>query len=317
MRQALFDGMRRAAEKTLTGYLRVTPDETVLLIYDESTEEIAAAFTDTAPAAGVSLAARKIAFTGRGGADPDHETCELMKKYPVIIGATRFSLTHCPALTAARLLSARAATLPGITPELFARGLTVSPDEFDALGAKWLGLLSSGPCDIRVRSKSGSDIRFKTGLHPVKSDNGRLDVKGAVGNLPAGEVFIAPDEGTAAGTLVIDGSIAGQKWTPESEPAVIKVEKGRAVSFDGVRGRELEKTLSVCGPEALMLAEFGIGVNPVLKLGGCLLEDEKVLGAVHFAFGNNKGFGGTLEAPVHIDCVISNFTVSANGRTVD
>ena len=52
------------------------------------------------------------------------------------------------------------------------------------------------------------------------------------------------------------------------------------------------------------MAEFGIGTNPFLHLSGNLLEDEKVKGTIHIAFGNSASMGGSNQVPVHIDCLI-------------
>ena len=63
-------------------------------------------------------------------------------------------------------------------------------------------------------------------------------------------------------------------------------------------------------------AEFGIGTNPFLKVSGNLLEDEKVKGTIHLAFGNSRGMGGDNDVPVHIDCVIRRPSVYIDGRLV-
>ena len=41
------------------------------------------------------------------------------------------------------------------------------------------------------------------------------------------------------------------------------------------------------------MAEFGIGTNDKAILTGVILEDEKVMGTIHIAFGDNKSMGGT------------------------
>lgn len=48
---------------------------------------------------------------------------------------------------------------------------------------------------------------------------------------------------------------------------------------------------------------------------GNVLEDERVFGTVHIAFGSNKSFGGETEANVHIDCVVKNL-VSIDNKEV-
>jgi leucyl aminopeptidase (aminopeptidase T) len=35
-----------------------------------------------------------------------------------------------------------------------------------------------------------------------------------------------------------------------------------------------------------------------------VLEDEKILGTVHVAFGASGGIGGTVSVPIHLDVVI-------------
>ena len=47
-----------------------------------------------------------------------------------------------------------------------------------------------------------------------------------------------------------------------------------------------------------------------------MLEDEKVLGTVHIASGNNRGFGGNVDVPIHLDGMIIDPTVTIDGVMV-
>ena len=40
-----------------------------------------------------------------------------------------------------------------------------------------------------------------------------------------------------------------------------------------------------------------------------LLEDEKVLGTIHIALGDNKSMGGLVDVPIHLDGVVKKPTV--------
>jgi leucyl aminopeptidase (aminopeptidase T) len=192
--------------------------------------------------------------------------------------------------------------------------LKTDPLELKSTGDKLLKKLQ-GKHTVKVQSPGGTDIEFKIGKYKIVNDDGCIWENGMCGNLPAGEIFVAPDPESANGTLVIDGSIGSFDWKPDDKPAIIKVENGKAVSFEGERGKELEKTLGKHGEKGFVLAEFGIGSNPYMKMGGNLLEDEKVKGTVHFAFGDNCGFGGSNSVPVHIDGLVLSPSITADGET--
>ena len=64
------------------------------------------------------------------------------------------------------------------------------------------------------------------------------------------------------------------------------------------------------------LAELGIGTNERATLTGNMLEDEKILGTVHVAFGASAGIGGTVSVPVHLDCLILEPTLEIGGTRV-
>jgi leucyl aminopeptidase (aminopeptidase T) len=83
---------------------------------------------------------------------------------------------------------------------------------------------------------------------------------------------------------------------------MLTVNNGRLTEATGNDGKRLLQLLG--DGNGSIIAEFGIGTNKKARLTGNVLEDEKVFGTVHIAFGSNKSFGGTNEAGVHIDCVI-------------
>lgn len=90
--------------------------------------------------------------------------------------------------------------------------------------------------------------------------------------MPAGEAYIAPVEGTASGTLVFDGSLAG--WGKLADPVRVSVENGLVKQISGGEAAQwLETTLNKCGPAARNIAELGIGTNIQAVLSGYIIED--------------------------------------------
>jgi leucyl aminopeptidase (aminopeptidase T) len=170
---------------------------------------------------------------------------------------------------------------------------------------------------VRVTALSGTDISFSIeGRLAHGRKGGIYRDPGQWGNLPCGEAFVAPVEGSAQGLYVVDASHGGIGKL--SEPIRITVEDGRAVRFEG--GHEatgLRGLLESVGePEAYNLAEFGIGCNHAARICGITLEDEKVLGTCHLALGRNDLFGGTTSTGVHVDGVLARPSVALDGETL-
>ncbi len=308
--------MQNAARNVLTLALGVKKSETTLLIYDKPTENVGKAFICAAAELGLPLTPRMIDVSAGHGADPDPETVGMMQKHNVVIGATFHSLTHCAAMTAARHEHGiRGCTLPGITDDIFIRSMQAEPAMLSADGERWKKILA-GTHQVRIVTEKGTDLKFSIGSCPVLVDDADCRTGGIVGNIPAGEVFMVPDPGTANGKIVIDASIGSILWHEGDPDCTVEVRGGSAVSFESERGKLLEQKLAAAGKNGFVLAEFGIGTNPFLKISGNLLEDEKVKGTIHLAFGNSASMGGNNDVPVHIDGMVRNPDVFVDGIQV-
>lgn len=307
--------LKLSAVRALEEYLEVKQDEKVLLIFDKTTRDIATAFDLAAKELNLKITLHEIEPTGGHAMEPDDKTAQMMKKYPVVIAPTQYSLTHTKATINARKAGARVATLPGVNSTVFEKGLRPDPNKLEIAGHAWMNVLN-GNHKIRVVTEAGTDITFLIGNYPVFNDSGCFFEAGFGGNLPAGEVFLAPNPGTGAGTVVVDGTIGGQPWDKNSTPAKLTVENGSIKGFEGERALILKETLENAGSGAIKIAEFGIGTNLHLEMTGNLLGDEKVVGTVHFAFGNNESMGGTNDVKVHIDCLILHPDVLVDNKPV-
>jgi phosphomannomutase len=88
-------------------------------------------------------------------------------------------------------------------------------------------------------------------------------------------------------------------------------------AYDGlVSFVKLLELLTAHGEDGTNVAELGIGTNEKAILTGELLEDEKILGTCHVAFGASAAIGGTVQVPIHIDVVVMRPEVSIDGRVV-
>jgi leucyl aminopeptidase (aminopeptidase T) len=165
---------------------------------------------------------------------------------------------------------------------------------------------------IDLKTPNGTSLRFERGNRAVMQDTGDLGRPGTFGNLPAGEVYLAPIEGTAKGRLVLEWA-ATRKL---KSPVTLTVEGGLVV---GVNGREpfvRELRDRLCqAPENANIAELGIGINEKAKRPDNILESEKILGTAHVALGANITFGGKVKAPYHQDFVFFKPTVTLYSKT--
>jgi len=166
--------------------------------------------------------------------------------------------------------------------------------------------------EAHITCPRGTDLRLDLAGRSGIPDDGALSEPGAFGNLPCGEGFIAPLNGE--GSIVIAATFAGLGIT--EEPATLTVEGGRLTAAQGGLGPRFLELLRAKGELGTNMAELGVGTNDRARVTGNILEDEKILGTVHVAFGASAGIGGTVAVPIHLDAVVLDPTLDVGGRRV-
>lgn len=299
------------ALNVLKGNLNVQSSESLLILTDSHKQDIAKIFYE----AGLSITANTMLMVmpllDKSGQEPIHAVSELMANADVTLCITSHSLTHTMARKYACEKGGRVATMPGVTLEMLEQGaLHADAQEIEAMVEKYVLLLDTAK-DIRI-VKDGHELTF--------SVEGRLGIRctgvirqpGEYGNIPSGESYIAPIETSANGEILVDGSIANIGVL--KEPLLLKIKNGRLEEAIGPDGPRL---LALLGEgNGRIIAEFGIGANKSAILCGNVLEDEKVYGTIHIAFGSNAPFGGANASDVHIDCVVKSPIVYFDGQQV-
>lgn len=287
--------------------------EEVLVICNPVTEEIGALMRIEAQGDGADATLAVISERETHAAEPPRPVAAAMAAADVVLAPTIQSLSHTAARKAASDAGVRIATLPGVTEEMLARLMNGDLDEMRRRGWAIVNVLNRG-ARVRITDPNGSDLTFSIEGREGIVDAGELSAKGAFGNLPCGEGFIAPVEGTAEGTLVVDGSIAAIGLV--ESPVQLTIEGGHLVGATGDEGAQLMELLTPHGPDGTNVAELGIGTNEEAILTGNILEDEKIFGTAHVAFGASAGIGGTVQVPVHLDVVVKEPTVEIDGEAI-
>ena len=120
-----------------------------------------------------------------------------------------------------------------------------------------------------------------------------------LGDYPSGEVYIAPNESSANGSVFVSKLIVeGEVF----EDFVLKFKEGTLIACSA---ENLFDYIKSAPGDALKIAEFGIGLNTNIDtLTGYALFDEKAIGTVHIAVGMNHAFGGLNHTPLHLDFVL-------------
>jgi leucyl aminopeptidase (aminopeptidase T) len=298
-----------AVQVIIRGCLEVEGGDRVLVVHDATTKRIADLLLAAAEAVEAEARLAEIPVGQVNGEEPPAEVAAAMAEVDVVVAPTAMSISHTEARLRASAAGTRIATMPGVTEEVLGRAMAVDLQLVGRLAGTISGRLSRAS-EARITCANGSDLRLSLEGRDGEADDGRLGAPGSFGNLPCGEGFIAPLEDRGEGKLVVDGSIAGKGAL--DEPVELTIEGGRLTAATGDAGSRLLQQLSAAGGENV--AELGIGCNGRARVSGNVLEDEKVLGTVHVAFGASASFGGAVQVPVHLDCVLLRPELTLDGE---
>ena len=303
----------RAVSAVVNDCLGVREGEEVLVIANPATLGLGERLRGEAGRAGADAVLALMAERASHAGEPPASIAAAMRAADVVLAPTVQSLSHTASRKAASEAGARIATLPGVSEEMLARLMSADMAELRRRGHAIATALNAGS-EARLTCPNGSDLRMGLEGRTAIPDAGELSGPSAFGNLPCGEGFISPDDRACEGTLVIDGTIAGV-GIPDA-PVRMTVEGGRLTEATGPEGKAFLDLLRPHGEEATTIAELGIGTNEKAQLTGNVLEDEKLLGTAHVAFGASQAIGGRVQVPVHLDCVVMRPTVSIDGTEI-
>jgi diguanylate cyclase (GGDEF)-like protein/PAS domain S-box-containing protein len=301
----------RVVENVLNECMGYQDGETVLIVTDRRMMDLARMFEDEARRLGVDVMLMSMTERETHGAEPPDLVAQAILGADIALLITTKSLSHTRARIRASDKGVRIASMPGADGTRLEYLLDIDYPKLKTR-AESLEKKLSATREVRITAPNGTDLTFEITDRKIYLDIGAFHNKGDFGNLPAGEVCLSPVEGTARGRLVVDGSMGGLGKLPE--PLDLEIADGQLVSSNS---QPFERLLDKHGDGARSIGEFGIGLNPNAIIVGNTLEDEKAVGTIHIAFGNNLAFGGTNGVPCHLDGVVLKPTVELDGTALD
>ncbi len=306
--------MIAAASRAMEAALDLRPEDHVLVVGDDVCAACAEAFAGAARAYGCTVTSYELPSTGRPLERIPDGLVALIPGPTVVINAIPGHTAETPFRIAWLNLveaqgSIRMGHAPGISADMMTGGsLDVDYRRMHLREELMLDLLR-GAESLRLQTALGTDLVVDVKGRPFISDL-KAEPNCCV-NLPCGEVYCAPVEGSARGVLVADGPVGDEGVPPM--PVRIEIENGRAVSVncdDMLWGERIQRHLDH-DEGARSVCEVGMGLNPGARLVGRMLEDEKALRTAHVAFGDNQGFpGGRIHSGRHVDFLVHRPTIS-------
>ncbi|MFQ5491163.1 MAG: aminopeptidase [Phycisphaerae bacterium] len=203
--------------------------------------------------------------------------------------------------------------------DIFFEGINVGQRDIQAAAENVKRYLSSGN-SVRITTPDGTDLKMRIGQRPVYVNDGviaredaRLGGAAAQTWLPAGEVFLAPEHGTAEGVVVVDRHVfQGQ----EIRGLKLEFEKGRLISMTARSGLQpLKKFYEACGDGKDRFAAIDIGVNPKVRIpANSKMKAWMASGMVTLGVGGNTWAGGDNRSEFELFTHLPQATLAVDGR---
>lgn len=305
--------IREGAETVVKQCMDIQENEKVVVLNDGNDQNLIDALLEVLDETGADCRLIEYREPENHGEEPPEEVVAEMKKADAVIAPTLKSLSHTNARHKANNAGTRVATMPTVTKKVWNQSLNADYDEVRELARKYYDLLEN-VSEVRIETPAGTDLTLKVDRQFFEKDTGFIQEDGEFGNLPAGEA----DGGVinAEGKLVVDHF----PFAPEGTEIEIRDGEAVAVNHPGDEESDLAEAFESfeC---ARTVAELGIGTNRAASLIGNVLQDEKVFGTVHIAFGDNssyfpKGHERRNVCDIHWDTICENPTVWFDGDKV-
>jgi leucyl aminopeptidase (aminopeptidase T) len=299
--------------------LAVRPGEQVVLLTDGGTdaEVVTRLLEAVATRDGIPLVAQMPA-PYLPGSEPPGAVAAMMAESAAIIELTSLFIGSSQARRNATDRGARYLAMPGVRLETFRTGGPLDVD-FEQLraDAERVGNAWGAARRFRLTTRGGTDLRGSVADRPGRVLHGIATQPGAYMAPPDIESGTAPVEGTASGTVVVDGDLLFMGQGPLPEPVVLHVVDGQVRGIEGVERGRLTGMLERCGDDRMTnLAEVSVAFNPAGSICSVPMETESARGTAHVALGNSVAYGGVVNAVAHLDCVMRDATLELDGRAV-
>ena len=299
--------------------LGVRPGEQVVLLTDGGTDDgvVSRLLEALAARDGIPLVARMPA-PHLPGAEPPGAVAAMMLAAGAVIELTSLFIGSSLARRNATERGVRYLAMPGVRVETFRPGGPLDVD-FERLraDAERVGRAWGSAREYRLTSRGGTDLRGSVEGRPGRVLHGMAKEPGAYMAPPDIESGTAPVEGTASGTVVIDGDLLFMGEGPLADAVALHIEDGQMAGIEGPERARLTSMLARCADDRMAnLAEVSVAFNPAGTICSVPMETESARGTAHIALGNSIAYGGEVNAVAHLDCVMRDATLELDGRAV-
>ena len=309
--------LRLACERLVVECAALGPGDRTLIISNPETSVLGESISNAAQEVSGRVHHATIPQFTMHGQEPPDEVADRMLESDAIFAVTRFSMAHSKARLRATATGARYLSLPDYSEEiLMGHAMHADFKGLTGLSRRLAELLSKGN-EIRITTPRGTNLVCAIHGRKGNAAPGWCYGPGTIASPPDAETNVAVLENESNGEVIVDGSIPCPEIGLLTEPIRLKIKDGRVTEVFGGRFRELEKRYDSLGdPRTRVVAELGIGLNPLATLSGAMLEDEGCLGTVHLGMGSNATIGGENDVPFHLDHVIRNARLEIDGDPI-
>lgn len=299
---------------------RLRPSERIAIVCDTGTRPLGDILAARAALLTSAVHLVEIEPFAMHGQEPPPHAAEQMRLADLCLGITAKSMVHTIARREAARTGTRYLSLPDYSEDLLAHpALRVDFEERGKIGARIAEAFTRGS-EIRVTTPAGTDVTMSAAGRVGASTPGYVAASGEMGSPPDIEAYVSPVETSAAGIVVVDGSIPYPTLGLLRTPVRLEVSGGRVARVssadDELAGEVRRVFASVASEKAFVLAECGVGLNDRATLTGIMLTDEGAAGTMHFGFGSNFTIGGANEVAFHLDVVLRDPTLRIDGNVV-
>jgi leucyl aminopeptidase (aminopeptidase T) len=306
--------LKNAVWSAIRDCLSVAKNERALVLCDETRMELALSFHEALGGAARETSLLAVSSDPEAFERPSRGLVALMTEFDAVVLLTRRSCIHTEARRQSNRHGTRFLCLSGATAEGLCRTMTGKYLPIVEKSRKIADIFTIGKQGF-LTTPAGTSLQFSIARMRGFADTGIADGPGTMACAPGGEGSVSPMPESVNGQIVIDGSFP--EIGPLSRPLILTIRNGsiRRVS-GGKEADRLKALLRRHGKPGRMVAEVGVGTNPYAVLTGTTLEDEKVLGTAHVAFGDSQSFDGKNAATIHMDGILLKPTLDVDGKRI-